>query len=60
LSMLDYQLFYDHSKDPNELDNLYNNPAYFDKRKEFVSLLIELAIDTGDPILPRLEKSVTY
>jgi arylsulfatase A-like enzyme len=60
LSMLDYQLFYDHSKDPYELENLYNNPTYFDKRKEFESLLIELAKETGDPILPRLEKSVTY
>ena len=60
LSMLDYQLFYDHSKDPHELENMYNNPSYFDKRKEFESLLIELAKETGDPILPRLEKSVTH
>ena len=58
LSMLDYQLFYDHSKDPYELDNLYDNPEFSDKRKEYESILINLAKETGDPILSRLEESV--
>jgi arylsulfatase A-like enzyme len=58
LSLLDYQLFYDHSKDPYEMDNLYNDPASESKRKELESVLIKLARDTGDPILPRLEASV--
>ena len=58
LSLLDYQLFYDLSEDPNELNNLYDNPAYIDKRKEFESVLIRLAKETGDPILLRLEESV--
>jgi hypothetical protein len=56
--MLDYQLFYDHSKDPHELDNLYENPDFENKRKELQSILIKLAGDTGDPILPRLEASL--
>ena len=58
LSLLDYQLFYDHSKDPHELDNLYDNPDFENKRKELESVLIKLAADTGDPILPRLEASL--
>ncbi len=58
LSLLDYQLFYDHSKDPYELDNLFNDPAFESKRKELESILIKLARETGDPILPRLESSI--
>ncbi len=58
LSMLDYKLFYDHAKDPYELDNLYENPAFNDKRKEYESILIGLAKETGDPILPRLEQAL--
>jgi N-acetylglucosamine-6-sulfatase len=58
LSMLDYELFYDHSRDPDELNNLFHDPAYKGKRKELESTLIELARETGDPILPRLEASV--
>jgi arylsulfatase A-like enzyme len=60
LSLLDYQMFYDHSKDPYELDNLYNDPASESKRKELESILIELARETRDPILPRLEASVQH
>ncbi len=40
------------------MDNLYNDPASESKRKELESVLIKLARDTGDPILPRLEASV--
>ncbi len=58
LSTLDYQLLYDHSRNPYELDNLYENPAFNEKRKEYESILINLAKETGDPILPRLEVSV--
>lgn len=58
LSLLDYKLFYDHSKDPEELYNLYHDPASVNKRKELESALIKLARETGDPILPRLEASV--
>ena len=58
LSKLDYQLFYDHSKDPDELDNLYSDSDSEEKRKELESILIKLARETGDPILPRLEANV--
>jgi arylsulfatase A-like enzyme len=58
LSLLDYQLFHDHSKDPHELDNLYNDPDYESKRKQLESVLINLAMEIGDPILPRLEASI--
>lgn len=57
LSMLDYQIFYDHSKDPFEMNNLYNNRESAEKRKEYQSILIDLAKETGDPILPRLEEA---
>ena len=57
LSMLDYKLFYDHVEDPYELKNLYNKPEFDKKQKEFESILINLAKETGDPILPRLEES---
>ena len=58
LSLLDYKLFYNHSKDPEELYNLYHDPASESKRKELESVLIKLARETGDPILPQLEASV--
>ena len=57
LSMLDYQLFYDHAKDPYELENLNNNPAFSEKRKKYQSILVNLAKESGDPILPRLEEA---
>jgi len=57
LSMLDYQLFYDHVTDPGELNNLYQNPNYAEKRKELESVLMGLAEKTGDPILPRLKEA---
>jgi arylsulfatase A-like enzyme len=57
LSMLDYKLLYDHYKDPDELENLYQDPASGNKRKELESVLIKMARETGDPILPRLETS---
>ncbi|KKK86484.1 hypothetical protein LCGC14_2762790, partial [marine sediment metagenome] len=56
LSMLDYKLFYDYFADPDEVNNLYNDPASEEKRKELESVLKGLARDTGDPILPRLEE----
>jgi len=58
LSLLDYQLFYDHTADPYELDNLFDNPAFEDKRKAYETILLELAEETGDPILPRLEEVI--
>ncbi len=58
LSMLDYQIFYDHTKDPFELNNLYENPNFISKRKEYESILINLAKETGDPILTRLKISI--
>jgi len=54
--MLDYKLFYDYFADPDEVNNLYNDPASEEKRKELESVLKGLARDTGDPILPRLEE----
>ncbi len=56
LSMLDYKLFYDYSADPDEVNNLYNDPASEEKRKELESILKRLARDTGDPIMPSLEE----
>ena len=58
LSLLDYKLLYDLSRDPDELKNLYNDPDSEAKRKELESVLIKLAGETGDPILPRLEATV--
>lgn len=59
LSMLDYQVFYDHAVDSDELVNLYNDRAYAEKQKELESVLIGLAKKTGDPILPRLEEAAS-
>lgn len=59
LSMLDYKLFYNHGEDPYELENLYNNPEFSKKQKEYETILINLAKETEDPILPRLEESVS-
>lgn len=58
LSLLDYQLFYDHARDPHELDNLFYDPDFESKRKQLESELINLARKTGDPILPRLEATI--
>jgi hypothetical protein len=55
---LDYQLFYDHARDPHELDNLFYDPDFENKRKQLESELINLARKTGDPILPRLEATI--
>ena len=57
LSLLDYQLFYDHEADPEEIHNLYGDPAYAEKQRELESVLVGLAERTGDPILPRLEEA---
>ena len=57
LSMLDYEVFYDHAKDPFEMDNLFHDPDAHEKRNKYQSILIELAKETGDPILPRLEEA---
>jgi len=58
-SALDYKLMYNHSVDPFEVDNLYDNPDYASKRKELESTLLQLAEETGDPILTRLEESLS-
>lgn len=58
LSMLDYPLFYDYTNDPYEMNNLYDNPDFSAKKKEYEKLLINLAKETGDPILSRLEAVV--
>ncbi len=55
LSDLAYNNLYNVEKDPMELNNLYNNPAYAKKQKELQKELIRLAKETRDPILIRLE-----
>lgn len=55
LSMLDYQLFYNHDKDPFETVNLFHDPDVSEKKEKYQTVLIDLARQTGDPILPRLE-----
>ncbi len=57
LSALDYKLFYDHAADPDEMHNLYGDPAYAEKQSELQSILVGLAEKTGDPILPRLKEA---
>jgi hypothetical protein len=57
LSMLDYELFYDHDKDPFERVNLFHNPDVREKKEKYQSILSDLARQTGDPILPRLEEA---
>ncbi len=58
-SALDYKLMYNHSTDPYELDNLYGNPGYAKKREELETILLKLAEEKGDPILTRLEESIS-
>lgn len=58
LSMLDYDLFYHYADDPFEMDNLFNNRDFKNKKEEYEQLLLKLAKETGDPILPRLEEAV--
>jgi arylsulfatase A-like enzyme len=58
LSLLDYQLFYELDSDPHEQNNLYDHPDFEDKRKAYETILLELAEETGDPILARLENSI--
>lgn len=58
LSLLDYELFYEYANDPYEMNNLYTNPDFKNQKEEYERVLINLAKETGDPILSRLEAAV--
>ncbi len=59
LSELAYDNMYNTEKDPMELDNLYRNTEYIDKKKELQKELVKLAEKTKDPILPKLIDAIT-
>ncbi len=53
----DTEELYDLDKDPNEMNNLINNPAYLDRKIELRKALFEqLANRTGQHVIPYSEK----
>ncbi|MBT3375704.1 MAG: sulfatase [Lentisphaerae bacterium] len=49
---------FDHAKDPHEIVNALNDPAYENDLKRLRRLLLAFARETGDPVLEDLEKMV--
>ena len=49
---------YDHQTDPHEMTNLIGSPEHAAVRKRLGQRLLELAEETGDPVLPELRSLI--
>lgn len=55
-SPIRFNILYDHQTDPYEMNNLFDSAEHDQVRRRLTSLILKMAKETEDPMLPLLEK----